>query len=277
MSAPIVMAIWNYTGKDLNATQTAIFVRMGWYASDAGRDIFPRVDTLVLQTKFSERTVREVLKHLRENNFIIVEAEATNTMPTKYKVNLARLGLTDEFTSRSNSMAGVLGCASCTPNCLGCASCTSGGAPRAVRGAPAAPINTIKHNIKNNNVVVDEKMLKLAEQANVTSTELDQLMTNFQPDQIAMQLKHLAKQKNISNPAGWMVTALSKCFKVVPTHTTEATSYNPQPLNPASHELWTEQKYKRTCEEALKMSDPNDWREQMLSTTLKKLNKGNKS
>ncbi len=127
--------------------------------------------------------------------------------------------------------------------------------------------NTNKNiNIKTtttSDVVVSENLLKLAEQTNITSSNLDQLLSNFSEEKLTTQMKNLSRQKNIDNPVGWIIKAMTEGYSSN-TKTYSAAGRTPSEYNPASFEAWDEKKYLRECQEREKLSDPNDWRNQMI-------------
>lgn len=102
MSFEIAGSIWNYQGNDLRGADKNILVRMAWFASFDGRNIYPSIQTLIEQSGYSRSTVFRSLLTLKKNNFLIVE-NATPGRPVKYKINLHKLNskiyITDDTES----------------------------------------------------------------------------------------------------------------------------------------------------------------------------------
>jgi hypothetical protein len=101
MSGKLLQAVWDYAGDDLNSTETHILARMAWYASDAGGDIFPSTATLCDQIKLGRTQLFENLKSLKHKEFIIPDGESKNKT-IRYRINLAKLGLEQEFNEFSS-------------------------------------------------------------------------------------------------------------------------------------------------------------------------------
>lgn len=272
MSAPIVMAIWNYQGKDLNGVQTAIFARMGWYASDAGRDIFPSVNTLSLQTKFGETAVREAIKHLIANSFLIQVETSTGRHSNKYNINLAKLGITNQFTSSSSTIPSAEPLAKRRVENEPLAKRRVNPSPDEANPSPDEPNRLLNTNFKNNNVVVDEKLFELATKAGISSAEVEGMVTGFGKEQVAMQLKYLSRQTNVANPLGWVLTALKKNFKASPKPEGQGSS-NPI-YNPSSNEIWSPELQARRNREAEKLASTS-WQDKAIAEKLKQIQAGN--
>ena len=79
-------------------------------------------------------------------------------------------------------------------------------------------------------VVVDEKLAQLASQVGITSASLQRLVSDFGKDSVGLQLRHLVKQGNVSNPVGWLMKALKENFKEAPVRRIQSSnnaSYKP--------------------------------------------------
>ncbi len=101
MSGKLLQAVWNYEGSDLTSDQKHVLARMAWYASDAGRDIYPSIPKLCKQTGIPQSTMYRILTSLKENRFIV--ATGTSKLKTKiYCMNLEKLGVEDEFNEFSS-------------------------------------------------------------------------------------------------------------------------------------------------------------------------------
>lgn len=258
MSSVIVNAIWNYKGGDLNGTQTAIFVRMAWYASDAGRDIFPSVATLCEQTKFKKTAVRETIQYLIEQKFLIRMITSKGRHTNTYKINLERLKLVDEFDQNSSKLDES---AKRTDENQPSAKRTVNPPPNGLNPPPGDTIKTIKDESKNNNSVVDEKMIKKALKVGISEIQLEYLIKHNKADKVMFQLEALSNTKGVVNPIGWLTEAVKRDYAPHKANTAV--------LAPPAYEMWDEKKYRQECLEREKLIDPNHWADQMLNSSLK--------
>ena len=101
MSGKLLQAVWAYRGKDLDCTETHILARMAWYASDAGGDIFPSVNTLAAEIKLSRSQLYERLIGLKEKGFITPEGTSAKRT-VRYRLSPERIGVVDEFNDMSS-------------------------------------------------------------------------------------------------------------------------------------------------------------------------------
>jgi len=117
---------------------------------------------------------------------------------------------------------------------------------------------------ENNNkaVVVDEKIIRKALGLGIKEFELMYLIEANSREKVEFHLEALLKAKGVRSPIAWLTDALK--------HGYTQPEANTAVFAPSSHEVWDEAKYKRDCREREKLSDPNDWREKMLSSVLQK-------
>lgn len=116
--------------------------------------------------------------------------------------------------------------------------------------------------LKNNNSVVDKKLLNDALTAGINEGQLRELILAHGEAQVSIHLEQLLKAKKVSTPIAWLTYAIK--HNIAPSAPTDALV---APKSPTSG-LWDENKYKAACKEAEALCDPNDWREKLISATM---------
>lgn len=84
----------NSQGKySLNGIETSVYVRMALYASEDGRNIYPSLNTLVAELKYSKRAIQRSIKSLLAKERIILVKESIRGLhrANEYKINLKLL------------------------------------------------------------------------------------------------------------------------------------------------------------------------------------------
>lgn len=259
MSFEIARAIWNYKGRDLNGTQTAILVRMAWYASDSGRDIFPSREELSRQTKFGLSTIRDALAYFRKEGFLIPE-KALPGKAVNYRISLERLQLTNQFNDNSSTLPEHE-----APTTQAATAQVPRRQPPTTQAA-TAHIKTSKNIFKNNNSVVDKKLLGQAISRGVTEVQINNFINTYGPERVTSQLRLLVATNGIINPIGWLTQALRKHY--------EPRIDGPVSIGAINNQIWSPDIYEQQCRERDKLIDPNDWREQELKSFLQQTQKG---
>ncbi len=84
MSAHVIGWLYTAAPDDLTGTQMAIAQCLANHAQDDGRNAWPSISTIVQETRFSERTVRQALRSLEGKGVIAVEHPANHRRPTTY-------------------------------------------------------------------------------------------------------------------------------------------------------------------------------------------------
>lgn len=95
----LMLAVFRDQSKDsqgkyqLNGIETAVYARMALYANESGASIYPSVNTLIAELKFSRRTIQRVIKSLLEKRrIILVKAGNSKThLSSEYRINLTIL------------------------------------------------------------------------------------------------------------------------------------------------------------------------------------------
>jgi hypothetical protein len=88
--------------RKLSPSDKSVLVAMADCAADDGSSVFLGVERLTWKTEFSERSVRESLRHLRLAEVVVVTKAASQHRPTHYQINVPlirgarRAGLDDE-------------------------------------------------------------------------------------------------------------------------------------------------------------------------------------
>lgn len=262
MCFEIAKAVWDYNGKDLNGVQTAILARMAWYASSAGRDIFPSKETLVEQTKFSLSAVKSAIKYLIQNNFLIECTKSKGRHSTTYRINLERLKITQLFDQSSSTfdlsepVARKPVVTHITPQPVARKPVNRSGDDRNRSGDDH--IKTNKDNYKNSSSNAADYLEELISTSNASRELIAELVAKHGNEMLAKQLLNLSKRFNVANPDKWLRVACAKNYELA----AEENKMVDFAMSPASYEVWTPclQQQRNKAVEAFR--DPNDWREQ---------------
>lgn len=95
----LMLAVFRDQSKDLqgkyilNGIETAVYARMALYANESGRSIYPSINTLVAELKFSRTTIKEAIKTLIDKRRIILvkQGNSKTHQSNEYRINLTFL------------------------------------------------------------------------------------------------------------------------------------------------------------------------------------------
>lgn len=227
MSFEIARAVWNYTGTDLNGTQTAVLVRMAWYASDAGRDVFPSIDKLAEQTKFGRTTIKEAIKHLIKLGFLEVRQQSKGRYTNNYTISMPRLSLNNEFNDDSSSCeeesypqqpVAIRPVGEKQP--VGKRPVNrSAGDPQPVGSRPQYTSND---DFKNNNVVeksktanraIGNELNKLAATLGVDQYAVGSMLDKHPHEEVFKKLKLLSAARKVDKPTAWFIASFKDGYR----------------------------------------------------------------
>lgn len=132
-----------------------------------------------------------------------------------------------------------------------------------VENVPTKNEENKNEDLKNNsNSVVGEKILKQAAELGITAEQIHSLVDDFGGERVKRHFISLMMAKGVKSPIAWLTRAIKDNYPAREAFTAIISSVAAQP--------WDEMRYRRDCREREKLSDPNDWREEMLQSRLQK-------
>lgn len=131
------------------------------------------------------------------------------------------------------------------------------------QGGVDLQINQLDQSVitsKNNNnkdVAVDKSLIEKAKKVGIQEIQITEMIKEHEVDKIQAQLVAMEKKNGIANPVGYLKSALKNDYAITKPPAISV-------MNPASWDVWSEDKYKQECKSREVLADPDDWRDKMI-------------